>query len=309
MSALNPTKIALAASLVWAGLIAALPDATAASYSIGGSVVVYASPTGPETARHTNLVDRETHASDDLTVYGSSGAGNYGQARFSADLQTGKLEAYSYAATGLDAGPPRQWLGAQATSAASLFDTLSFRIPAGDYANGLVAELHGRMTGTILLPALEPEPWNVGTVVGFSSWGVEFQRQRGGDNTWDYIRQSTGFLYATTAPQTHTFDTPFTLQINLLDTKTVLSAPAVVDTWVTAYIGRAAANQVAVYAQHSASAAADFSHSLRLESVGVPDGVTWTSASTVFLIPEPASYLMLLAGLPLLLLARRRLTR
>jgi hypothetical protein len=309
MSRMKPAGAMLAASLGWAALLGAAAPVAGAGYSVGGYVSAYASPSGPATERGTSLIDLATLASDDLTVNGSTGAGNFARARFRADLSTGELGAYSETVNAFDPDWPdpgsNSWLGARAVSDAQFTDTLLFTIPAGTYSGGLVATLTGRMTGQIVLPGVAQGT----SVVGSSSWGVEFQRTLGGNNTLDSINESSGLLYAASTPQTYTVDRPFSLQINLLDAGTVLTAPGVVDARVTAYIGHPAANAVEVFPNESASATADFYGSLKLQSVGAPPGVTWTSASNVFLIPEPSSFLMLLAGLPLMLWARRRLAR
>jgi len=290
-------------------LMAATAPAAAADYTVGGSVSVFASPSGPATERFTLLVDQATQVADDLTVFGDTGVANFGRARFRADLATGELGSFSLVANAFDPNWPNpgsnSWLGARAVSDAQFSDTLFFTIPAGTYSNGLVATLSGRMNGQIVLPGVAQGS----SPIGFSSWGVEFQRILGGNNTLATINESSGILLSTTAPQTYVVDTPFSLQISILDPGSVLTAPVVVDARVTAYIGRAAANEVEVFANEPASAVADFYDSLKLQSVGVPAGVTWTSASQAFLVPEPASFLMLLAGLPLVLWARRRPAR
>lgn len=307
MGAMTFDGVIRAAVLGCAALMAA--TAAAAGYSAGGTVSVFVSPFGPPTERFTLLVDQATQVADDLTVFGATGAGNYGLARFRADLSTGELGSFSLVANAIDPDWPNPgsntWLGARAVSDAQFSDTLFFTIPAGTYLNGLVATLSGRMNGQITLSGVAQGS----SPIGFSSWGVEFQRVLGGNNTLATINGSTGILTATTAPQTYTVDSPFTLQINLLDVGTVLAAPVVVDARVTAYIGRPAANEVEVFANEPALAEADFYDSLKLQSVTAPPGVTWTSASHVFLVPEPRSLLMLLAGLPLVLWARRRTPR
>jgi hypothetical protein len=307
MSKVGTCAMIRVAALCGATFMAA--TAAAAGYSVGGTVSVFASPSGPATERFTLLVDQATQASDDLTVSGDTGVNNFGQARFRADLATGQLGSFSLVANALDPDWPypgaNSWLGARAVADAQFSDTLFFTIPVGTYANGLVARLNGRMNGQIALPGVAQGD----SPIGFSSWGVEFQRILGGNNNFATINESTGVLLSTTAPQTYVIDTPFTLQINLLDPGTVLTAPVVVDARVSAYIGRPFANEVEVFANESAVAEADFYDSLKLQSVGVPAGVTWTSASQVFLVPEPGSLLMLLAGLPLVLWARRRVAR
>lgn len=52
----------------------------------------------------------------------------------------------------------------------------------------------------------------------------------------------------------------------------------------------------------------DFGNTARLSLI-VPDGVSWTSASRAFLVPEPGTYVLVLTGLLTLLLALRRTRR
>ena len=265
------------------------------SYWVGGWAETYCS-LGAHDTRNVPWYTRAAEAHDTMVNVGP--AGNTAEARYTTNLASGAIGAYSYAQSGYDPGS-QQWLSARGISDAIFFDTINFSIPAGYYPSGITATARGRIEGEIV---------NTGVTsyaVGFSSWSAAFQRVLGGNNTYAEFGGWTQFVWG---GQTYSTSQPFALSINLLDPGTTLAAPMFVETTVKMSVGQQASNE-AEAGSYSGYVRTDFFNTANIAALDVPSGVTWSSASGVFLsaVPEPSSFLTLaLGGLGAFLGFRRR---
>lgn len=222
--------------------------------------------------------------STNLTAWGDraewGGAQNqFSVAAYHADLQRGRVGTFAQGLRPAVAYIP----GAVAHAKAGFWETLDFTIPSGEYPNGLVAVLHGRLTGQM------------------TAWGWY-----GAGTPWSYASQTVTVAFSGPAgapPSATTVlnysktvmqpESPFGLS-QLFELKTWLALPgeryasprrrqvslaATLEGYASALGG--------IAAEESTEACSDFGASAQLLAVEAPPGVTWTSASGVFLADAP----------------------
>jgi len=221
--------------------------------------------------------------STNLTAYSDQveSTGLHGQwsvARYHVDLASGRIGTY---VRGYN--PPKEGVvpeGAGAQAEVGCLDTLRFTVPAGHYPNGLVATLRGRLTGNLAAVG------RVGSNFSYASQYALVVFQGGGsppgsDYRWAYNVSvlpeqppravSEAFVLSTwLALPGDNYTLPRTRQV---------SFAARLEAHASA-VGWTAPGQVS-------EGISDFGGSLRLLAMESPPGVTWTSASGVFLAGRP----------------------
>lgn len=271
-------------------------NAAYASYSVTGNIYAYASGGGP-------LIDRDADADPhtSLTDYGVSNgsSGSVAKAKYFANLATGWLGTYVYGYS-----PKANTYEGGAASAASLVsfnDTISLTIPAGDYASDLYVTLHGFLNGHLVASGgigdLESNVAQVGNFrIGSGLGGDEFVFPV------TRVHSSDGEL---------TISESFELSAPILRGGLTLTTPQTVTVLVNASIkGSGSALSTYPYGSEITSMLSDFYSTGGFTAFDIPEGVTWTSDSGVFLsqapIPLPPSFVLFSFGLLSLMRFRKK---
>ncbi|MGB5398540.1 MAG: hypothetical protein WBN96_15445 [Gammaproteobacteria bacterium] len=259
-----------------------LPSQAAANlYTVHGSVQATATP--------INTVNRntdgypQTSLSDYLALQGN--ANNVAISQYYADLATGGLGAQSYAVNGQDTNG--NWLGSLAITEVDMFDTLYFTVPAGTYSQGVDVVANGWVNGSLS---------RIGTVGGTAS--SSFVAEFGAGSTYSFdevinrINEETDWSISDN----------FTLSQTLVAPGTTLTSDEIFSRRIWISFGAQAsltASTLDAVASGSVYANSDFFNSARISSIQTPGGVTWTSASGVFLsaVPVPAAIWLFGSGL------------
>lgn len=186
----------------------------------------------------------------------------------------------------------------------SFFDRLTFSIPAGTYASGLSATFHGIAAGSMEVEGCTNPPLSLNNC---SSGFQVFNARAGGPIDSDSFDARVDVDAESNAADS--LGSLFALRVSLLAADQTLLAPLDVAVAVSAYLqtGGSARNTYGYEfgAKQSLFNSNATLHFTRIES---PEGVTWGSASGVFLsqpIPEPESWALLAAGLVVLAMRRR----
>lgn len=210
-----------------------------------------------------------------------NGTGNSATIQYYADLATGAIGAYSYAQSDrLYACGNVEKIG--------FSDRITFLVPAGTYTNDVTISLRGAITGTLSATALSA------TAIANAQAG--------------YYISFAGNLFMTSPPYyaetTQVIYDPFDLTKTLVLGGTTLTEDKYYSYDLTASLNRASASTPTQYYSpyYYAEAEVDFSNTLQFTDVVVPEGVTWTSESGVFLtqsasVPEPTTMLLVAFGL------------
>ena len=159
-------------------------------------------------------------------------------------------------------------------ASAALYDILKFEVEAGSYADDVVATAAGYVSGFFS---------STGGGNAFADFSAGFGAGSPFNRHWESgaVNESFSFPYI------------------LVNAGAVLDQPIVVEVPIHASLrGYATSSNISI-----SSAEADFF--ARFTSVVVPDGVSWSSASNVFLIPEPSKVLLFGVGLAVLALIGR----
>lgn len=213
-------------------------------------------------------------------AFSQSGTGTYAAVQYYADLATGKLGAYAYASGTDDYTATGRVKNIQFT------DYLTFVVPSGTYTNDVTVTLSGMVSGSLessLYAGAQAKYY-----VQFNDWDdrlIEISVFTGGEITVnDFFSIPQTLVSAGT-----TLTSPLEKRIHLTGRLNH------VWTWT---IGETTGRP----GPYSADAEVDFFNTLSFTNLSVPEGVTWTSDSGVFLtaasVPEPATLLFL--GLSLL---------
>lgn len=266
-------KFALFVFAPVAGLVMLLsaPDVHA-DYSTGG----WARATAPP--HNINNLDEEAahpYSSNDAVADGVGGS--HGEAHYYASLYSASVGVYAQAIAGTSATGKGDAQG-------SFRDVLHFTVPAGYYQQGVTLTLHGSLSGTL-----------TGTTSA-QSGGITLS---GVFSVSDDILTDTFDVLYTTAG---TYAESFQVQSELVAPDTTLLTPTLVSRNV---YGMLRCNLMAP--NHPDSVEGNFFNTASFHTVEVPIGVTYTSDSGAFLIPEPTSFALLALGL--LGLARYRARR
>jgi hypothetical protein len=266
--------VLVAFCIAWPSGAAATIDDAWASGSV--EVLMYWNvPMGTVSFTDEVLPRQQTSVSLELTQTGP--AGNSGTAKVEASLLSGDLRCYGWGMTpGPDAGIASGWADAQLT------DILYFTVPAGTYAEAVVVSVSGNVGGTFSVSGGDSATAHADFTAVFGSGNSFSQLWDDGDGS--------------------VVDQPFVLS------QTLVGAGGTLSTATEYSFDLIAA--LSVWGQSNSGSAswgeADFYNSARFLSVDVPEGVTWTSNSGLFLVPEPSTVLLLAAGLMGLTAARRR---
>ena len=270
-----------------------IPNQASAGYSVGGSIWAYATPGGGDPITRSLSYNTQPFVSDTATYAGYDGS--MGQAQYFANLATGLIGTY---VSGYCPDPQGQGLGmsGSGTAEASFNDTLHLTIPSGTYNSDLYVTLSGFVNGYLSASgsSLGNES-NVYEVGEFKLIGPGYFPSNVGIFS---LNVNDTHIYSSTSPKSISVSFDFTVKILAAST---LDSPKTVDLTVSAWLkGKGAAR---TWRNGSASMLSDFYTTGGFESFEVPDGVTWTSDSGVF-IPEPATVLLL--GLGSMMLRKRR---
>ena len=179
-------------------------------------------------------------------------SGNHAEGRVAASLATGKLQVLEYAETNSDVNA-----GTAVSGSVRLKDALTITVPAGYYASGVNATLRGRIEGYLSAsPGWSYARGNFIVYFGSDVLRVDFLE--------DNMFVDTPFAL------THTLVSP---GVTLKGERTYLIERVCADLnlWMDASVPL------------PSYASANFYNTAQFLSLDVPDGVTWTSASGIFM--------------------------
>ena len=210
--------------------------------------------------------------------------GNRGEGRYYADLATGSLGASAYAQN--STVPLYDYYGnfvgydhpeASGEASVGMSDRLHFTIPKGTYTSDLTITLYGQATGAVTTT-------QYGTALG-SLYAYLYGAYGGGGTAQWPATPSEGTAMGN---QTIPVDMPFALSAVILPAGTYTTDMASYAV-VHLSIGQQASLQASAPASPGeqnpaiSTASANFLNGLRVTALQVPEGVTWTSDSGVFL--------------------------
>ncbi len=304
-------------SLAWVLLLALPMIASADAYSrLDYKVQAYADYGPSFDYMYFDLpVGYKAESVEAMGKLNDDGLGNSGKASILADPAHGRVRAEVWANNTSEYDPYRgQWVwrvNAFAAAHVNLADVLHFTLPAGSYVDPPLVRFVGHaqydLSATGYYLTFGDIQASVDTGPGIRWWqseGPSFISQR-----WP----ATGFL--TNGQIVGSY--PFQLGVYLLPPNTTLSAPRVVDVRLGLMIGAdpiragSATDQPPVPGNYSYGTA---SFDVVIDTLYIPAGATWTSRSGIFLsnvavVPEPHTWMMLMAGLGLIGWTLRRRAR
>ncbi len=202
---------------------------------------------------------------------------NYAEAKYYGSLATGTVGAYVTAVNGFYFDT---WLEAGAETLVTIADTLYFNIPAGYYPDGVSVELGGHVEGSRSDSYYGQSRLSFGARIGDQSYRVRID-------------------YGATGPHLDIINEDFVLTELLVSPGTTLSEDSTVVRSVSLTLGgpmSLVASTQGNAGSEETFATVDFFNTGSINYINVPPGVTWTSASGVFLVPEPISSVLFVAG-------------
>jgi len=234
------------------------------AFSVHGGLQVCADP--------FNCINRVTPYQQRMYLYDTEhlmGPGNnWAIAEYYSDIAMGFVGAWVYATRGWDGV---WWRPASAYTRTGWEDTLRFTVPAGSYPDGLRVEASGSVKGS------------VGKIGAGTEAKTSFFARLGYEPS-GYFPGSV-VLESDDPNQTIVVDGPFVVSATLVNPGTVLPVSIIVDVPISAGLGNSPPLIASTWAGgiFEAWAITDFARSLSFHSITAPPGVTWISASGVFL--------------------------
>ncbi len=205
--------------------------------------------------------------------------GENAETLYYGNLATGTVKVLAQAANAFDHND-EIWGETSSETWVQMHDTIYFNIPAGTYADGVAAVARGHIEGSMSDSKYGQSRFSFSARLG----GDEYVLRSGGDNT-----EAHGEI----------FNENFTLTDMLVQPGTTLNADRTVRHGFTLSLGNPASLVASTFANKTGQeeftfALVDFLNTGRILNLNVPDGVTWTSASGVFLseVPLPPSLLL-----------------
>jgi hypothetical protein len=227
---------------------------------------------------------------DEHVLLTGSIAGNTAEAGLLVDLASGSFGQYAGGLAPLANvyGGGTAYVDAQL----SFHEGFRFHIPAGTYPDGLSVTYRGLLggslhaTGTERSGSLDPRRSNVQQTVWLNLGGPY-----GGDSF-----SLSRVAYADDNPLS--VMTGLDLTVPLLPAQTDLPADLETSLVLSGSLTvRGGAHNFYPYPDESSSFNSDFAHTLKFTEIDAPVGVTWDSASGVFLsVPEPGTGVLLVLG-------------
>ena len=207
---------------------------------------------------------------------------NYGWGAYSTNLETGELKTFARAVTGNDVSYINS---ASAKSMASFSDILTFEIAPNIYDEDILLKVKGHLSGNIIRSQNQYDP----TPVVKHSWDFSIGSSLGASS---YNSGGSPIEYPSA------IDEDFWLHIILLRAGEYEST-RYVNVNFSAYMMSEAS--VSNHDTFNGLAEVDFFNTGEFTSIIVPEGVTWTSDSGVFLsaysIPIPSTLFLMTFGL------------
>jgi len=263
-------------------LIGAIPDKAYSSSYYGSGYVrvgVGIDPGNFEWQERTQPLSPVTSVSDQLVAQGP--ALNNATASYHGSLATGEVGAYVDAENGLYFG---EWLEASAEAVVTIGDTLYFHVPAGLYPEGVEVSATGFVKGYLKESYWAQSRFSFYAQFGSDEYEVSRNFEGYGESIW-------------------TIDDVFTLTSWLVAPGTYLNSDQIFQLGVQVSLGEPASLIASTTAngmfgdKESTYGTVDFWNTGGITSITVPTGVTWTSASGVFLIPIPTTIVLMGSGL------------
>jgi len=256
--------------VVTALILPAVWAAPVAAFEVAYNYYAYATGSDGIPISDYDTLEGEWFFSGDHTKTGA--AGNYGTARFYADLSTATVSAFART-HGVHDGPYSFPSGTGRVERIDFEDHLVFTVPAGFYADGVQVSLLGRAQGTIFSEVGASARARCYVQLGGSTYHVELQ---------EVGIEESGTIVV---------DEDFTVTLELVSPGSTLNQAEEFRKVVRAAIRRAWTSSNA-YNPGGGSvigdAEVDFEDGLRILAVQVPPGVGWTSESGFFPgLPSP----------------------
>lgn len=245
-----------------------------------------------------------TFLTDDATVINAewgSGASALYIASLPAAMLVSQASATANPATALYA------TGNAGIEYVTLADSITFHVPVGTYAGGLSATFAGAVLGSIQAVGCTNSVPNNYCSAGSQVVDASVGGTLGSDNYHRMLNVDAGGLAADGLGE------HFALTVQLVGAGAVVGAPLDVAVSVTAMLqSRGSARNTYGYPFGARESMFDADFALYFTGIGVADGVTWDSASGVFLaepVPEPGEWALLLSGLAVIAARLRRRVR
>lgn len=209
----------------------------------------------------------ETFVEGEYTLVGETGAGNYATVKFLADIAAGRIFSFAKV-VGVHEGGYNYYGGSARVEHIQFREEIVFSIPAGTYADGLYADLSGRMVGTYA-----SEVGAGAQIIGWVSFG--------------FAVYDTGILSVGLGDAgSFRIDEPISLTVMLASPGSSFSVLTEVTKTLSVYHHRNLAWAVEYNTGSGyviGSSENDFYGGIQITAIDPPDGVTWTSESGVFL--------------------------